>query len=105
MGLQEADRISYVAEPKIDGLSLSLRYEKGRLIYAVTRGDGDIGEDVTQNARTIKSIPEKIKSDYDVLEIRGEVYISHDDFLSLNKKQEEKGEKPFANSRNAAAGL
>lgn len=104
LGLKEVDKISYVAEPKIDGLSLSLRYEKGKLIYAVTRGDGEIGEDVTQNARTIKSIPEMIESDYDVLEIRGEVYISHDDFLSLNKQQEENGEKPFANSRNAAAG-
>ena len=104
LGLQDVDRIPYVAEPKIDGLSLSLRYQKGKLIYAVTRGDGEIGEDVTQNARTIKSIPEKIKSDYDVLEVRGEVYISHEDFLRLNKKQKEKGEKPFANSRNAAAG-
>ena len=75
LGLKEVDEISYVAEPKIDGLSLSLRYEKVKLNYAVTRGDGEIGEDVTKNARTIKSIPEMIETDYDVLEIRGEVYI------------------------------
>ncbi len=104
LGLPVDCKISYVAEPKIDGLSLSLRYEKGKLVHAVTRGDGEIGEDVTRNALTIKSIPKKINSNNVVLEVRGEVYISHDDFLKLNKIQIEQGEKTFANARNAAAG-
>ncbi len=94
----------YTAEPKIDGLSLSLRYEKGKLIHAVTRGDGEVGENVTNNARTVSDIPQTIKDAPDVMEIRGEIYMSHVDFDALNAAQVEKSAKEFANPRNAAAG-
>ncbi|WP_373356875.1 NAD-dependent DNA ligase LigA [Pseudoroseicyclus sp. CXY001] len=99
-----APPLAYTAEPKIDGLSLSLRYEKGALIYAATRGDGATGENVTQNALTIAEIPQQLKNAPDVLEIRGEVYIRHDDFAALNARLEEAGQKTLANPRNAAAG-
>ncbi len=104
LGLGQSDKLDYTAEPKIDGLSLSLRYENGNLIHAVTRGDGEIGENVTNNARTIPNIPQQIKNAPAIMEIRGEVYMSHADFNNLNKRQEEKGGKLFANPRNAAAG-
>lgn len=104
LGLNAADPLTYTAEPKIDGLSLSLRYEKGDLIYAATRGDGAVGEDVTQNARTIEDVPHTLAGAPDVLEVRGEVYMSHVDFAALNARQDENGEKVFANPRNAAAG-
>lgn len=104
LGLTSNDPLSFTAEPKIDGLSLSLRYEQGALIYAVTRGDGEEGEDVTANAKTIKDIPQFIDNAPETLEVRGEVYMSHDDFQSLNLRQSEQGEKTFANPRNAAAG-
>ena len=96
--------IAYTAEPKIDGLSLSLRYENGLLVQAATRGDGTIGENVTQNARQVQNIPNQIKTDKSVLEVRGEIYMHHDDFEALNARQAEAGQKIFANPRNAAAG-
>ncbi len=96
--------IAYTAEPKIDGLSLSLRYEDGQLIHAATRGDGEVGENVTENARTISDIPQMVSGAPRIMEIRGEVYMSHADFAALNARQQDNGDKPFANPRNAAAG-
>ncbi|MEM9787239.1 MAG: NAD-dependent DNA ligase LigA [Pseudomonadota bacterium] len=104
LGLDANARLTYTAEPKIDGLSLSLRYEDGVLVQAATRGDGAVGENVTANARTIDDIPEKIVDAPDILEVRGEVYMSHADFAALNARQAEQGGKTFANPRNAAAG-
>ncbi len=96
--------LAYTAEPKIDGLSLSLRYENGVLVQAATRGDGEIGENVTDNARTIADIPQLLIEAPQLLEVRGEVYMSHADFAALNQRQAAKGDKLFANPRNAAAG-
>ena len=96
--------IAFTVEPKIDGLSLSLRYEQGKLTVAATRGDGAVGENVTENASTIQDIPHEIKNAPDVVEVRGEVYMSHADFADLNARQSERGGKTFANPRNAAAG-
>lgn len=96
--------LTYTAEPKIDGLSLSLRYEQGVLISAATRGDGAFGEDVTANARVLSDIPHSLNDAPEILEVRGEVYMSHADFAALNNRQAESGGKPFANPRNAAAG-
>ena len=104
LGLGSDAPLAYTAEPKIDGLSLSLRYEKGVLVHAATRGDGAVGENVTANARTIENIPQKLKNAPDLLEVRGEVYMSHADFAALNARQAERGGKTFANPRNAAAG-
>jgi DNA ligase (NAD+) len=102
--LNLATAIAYTAEPKIDGLSLSLRYEDGVLVQAATRGDGETGENVTENARTIADIPQRLSGAPKVLEVRGEVYMSHADFAALNARQAASGGKTFANPRNAAAG-
>jgi DNA ligase (NAD+) len=96
--------LAYTAEPKIDGLSLSLRYENGVLMQAATRGDGAIGENVTANARTLGDIPTRLKDAPELLEVRGEIYMTHADFEDLNTAQAKKQAKPFANPRNAAAG-
>jgi DNA ligase (NAD+) len=103
--LSDDEDIAFMAEPKIDGLSCSLRYEKGKLVQAATRGDGTTGENITANAHTIASIPHQLKGAYpDALEIRGEIYLERNDFFKLNKTREKEGEAPFANPRNAAAG-
>ena len=94
----------YVVEPKIDGLSVSVEYRNGVLSRASTRGDGTVGEDITDNILTIKSLPHRLKDAPAFLEVRGEVYMSFESFLELTKRQEEKEEKPFKNPRNAAAG-
>ncbi|MEP2889292.1 NAD-dependent DNA ligase LigA [Tateyamaria sp.] len=104
LGLDATAPLAYTAEPKIDGLSLSLRYENGRLVQAATRGDGAVGENVTANARTIADIPQNLTNAPELLEVRGEVYMSHADFEALNARQNKAGQKPFANPRNAAAG-
>jgi len=104
LGLSDDAPLGLTAEPKIDGLSLSLRYEGGQLMQAATRGDGEFGENVTANTLTVKDIPHVLKGAPEVLEVRGEVYMSHADFEALNARQAETGGKTFANPRNAAAG-
>lgn len=96
---------SYIVEPKIDGVAISLRYEQGELVLGSTRGDGVTGDNITENIRTIRCIPLRLQSDAPkVLEVRGEAYMSKDGFARLNEEQENKGQQPFANPRNATAG-
>ncbi|GFO82267.1 MAG: hypothetical protein A49_18940 [Methyloceanibacter sp.] len=106
LGLDPETPLDFTTEPKIDGLSIGLRYEGGRLVQAATRGDGYAGENVTANVLTIEDIPKQVKApDFpDVFEVRGEIYMSHSAFAGLNAEQEKTGGKIFANPRNAAAG-
>ena len=104
----EGPAINYTVEPKLDGVAVELRYENGILVQALTRGDGQVGEVITENVRTIRSIPLSLRTDKrpapELLEVRGEIIIFEKDFQSLNEKRMAKGEEPFANPRNAAAG-
>jgi DNA ligase (NAD+) len=106
LDLDEENQPAFTAEPKIDGLSCAIRYERGLLTKAATRGDGEEGEDVTANVRTIRAIPEKLRGANvpEVLEVRGEVFLRHADFARINARQAEQGKAVFANPRNAAAG-
>src|SRR5690242_8756873 len=104
--LDEGEKIAFSAEPKIDGLSMSLRYENGELVTAATRGDGSEGEDVTANIRTLKDVPQQLKGRHipKICEVRGEVYMTKQAFLALNERQKAAGDTIFANPRNSAAG-
>ena len=104
--LKQTDAIEFIAEPKMDGLAINIRYEQGNLVQATTRGDGISGEDVTHNIRTMRSVPLKLNSSDipEILEVRGEVFITKKDFDFINQKQLANGDKAFANPRNAAAG-
>jgi DNA ligase (NAD+) len=104
--LADDDKIAFSAEPKIDGLSMSLRYEGGELVTAATRGDGTVGEDVTANIRTLEDVPKKLKGRKvpEICEVRGEVYMTKQAFLALNERQKAAGDTIFANPRNSAAG-
>ncbi len=100
----EGEKLGFVMEPKIDGVAVSIRYEKGKFVQGLTRGDGQKGDDITANLRTIRNLPLEIKNHAAILEVRGEVYYPRAAFDKLNKQREAAGEAPFANPRNAAAG-
>ncbi len=104
--LLPGEKFNYVLEPKIDGVAIALRYERGRLACGSTRGDGRVGDDITLNLRTIRSIPLRLRTDRPpaVIEVRGEVFMTREGFAALNREREEAGEEVFANPRNAAAG-
>jgi DNA ligase (NAD+) len=105
LGLGEDDPVELAGEPKIDGLSVSLRYEKGRFVLGATRGDGAVGENITANLRTVKDVPDVLTGRVpDIVEVRGEIYLPHDAFARLNAEREKEGQPVFANPRNAAAG-
>jgi DNA ligase (NAD+) len=105
LNLPDSEPVEITAEPKIDGLSISLRYEHRKLVQAATRGDGYEGENVTANVMTMRSVPKKLAAGApDLFEVRGEIYMSHKDFAALNEKQIQEGDRVFANPRNAAAG-
>ena len=95
--------VSYICELKIDGLAISLRYEDGKFVQGSTRGDGTVGEDITANLKTIRTIPLRLKEPVSI-EVRGEAYMPKKSFVKLNETRDEAGEEPFANPRNAAAG-
>lgn len=106
LGLLEMATIDYVCEPKLDGIAVAIRYERGMLVQAATRGDGQTGEDITHNVKTVKNIPLRLygADSIDVLEVRGEIFMPKRGFTRLNQRAEAQGEKTFANPRNAAAG-
>src|SRR5881392_1255521 len=109
-GLFDTAGVAYVIEPKIDGASVTLRYEKGQLVLAATRGRGNVGDDITVNAKTIRSIPLSLRRDGakesppEILEVRGEVYMDNEDFQRVNKELVEAGEEAYANARNLTSG-
>ncbi|MDR0533196.1 MAG: NAD-dependent DNA ligase LigA [Verrucomicrobiales bacterium] len=102
--LLEGRKVSYVVEPKVDGVAVSVRYEQGKLVLGLTRGDGSKGDDITENLKTLKQLPLTVKGAPEVLEVRGEVYMTHAGFSRMNQEREEKGLELFANARNATAG-
>ena len=106
INLSASQQMIYACEPKLDGVAVSVLYKNGVLERAATRGDGSVGEDITANVRTIKSIPLRLQGDKlpNILEVRGEIYMPKDGFNGLNQKAKQAGEKPFVNPRNAAAG-
>ncbi len=100
----EGERPEFTVDPKVDGVAVSIRYEKGKLVHGVTRGDGRTGDNITENLKTLKQLPTVIKNAPEVLEVRGEVFMSHAAFQRMNQQREARGEAPFANARNATAG-